>query len=62
MVIYLFYPETKGRSLEQRDEIFLQSQIELELVKVAKTLPVGIDIMATIEAYEKRAEIEGLMA
>jgi hypothetical protein len=38
-VIYFFYPETAGRSLEEIDEIFAASKSFLDPVKVAKRLP-----------------------
>ncbi|KAH0524147.1 hypothetical protein TsFJ059_009051 [Trichoderma semiorbis] len=39
VVFYLFYPETRGRTLEEIDEIFTQSKSIFDTVGVAKTLP-----------------------
>lgn len=38
-VVYFFYPETAGRSLEEIDEIFAASKSIWDPVKVAKRLP-----------------------
>jgi hypothetical protein len=38
-VIYFFFPETAGHSLEEIDEIFIKSKGFLESVHVAKRLP-----------------------
>ena len=38
-VVYFFYPETAGRSLEEIDEIFAASNSFWDPVKVAKRLP-----------------------
>ena len=37
--MYLFYPETVGRSLEEIDEIFAASKSIFDPVRVAKRLP-----------------------
>ncbi|KAL3467280.1 general substrate transporter [Aspergillus heterothallicus] len=37
--VYFFFPETNGRSLEEIDEIFLQSRSVFDPVKIARTLP-----------------------
>lgn len=37
--IYFFFPETKGRTLEEIDEIFLQSKSILDPPRVARSLP-----------------------
>ncbi|KAL2799917.1 general substrate transporter [Aspergillus keveii] len=37
--VYFFFPETNGRSLEEIDEIFLQSRSVFDTVRLAKTLP-----------------------
>ena len=39
VVFILFFPETKGRTLEEIDEIFLQSHSIFDPVKVEKNLP-----------------------
>ena len=38
-VVYFFYPETAGRSLEELDEIFTSSKSIFDTVSVAKRLP-----------------------
>ncbi|KAJ9490622.1 hypothetical protein VN97_g2620 [Penicillium thymicola] len=42
-VIYLFYPETSGMSLEDIDEVFIMSTGWLDTVHVAKQLPQKLD-------------------
>ncbi|OQE03814.1 hypothetical protein PENSOL_c001G08077 [Penicillium solitum] len=42
-VIYLFYPETAGLSLEDIDEVFIMSTGWLDAVRVAKQLPQKLD-------------------
>lgn len=38
-VIYFFFPETAGRSLEELDEIFAASKTIFDPVRMAKNLP-----------------------
>ena len=38
-VVYFFFPETAGRSLEEIDEIFAASKNAFDPVKVAQRLP-----------------------
>ncbi|SMR50477.1 unnamed protein product [Zymoseptoria tritici ST99CH_1E4] len=38
-IVYYFYPETAGRSLEEIDAIFEQSKSCLDSVRIAKTMP-----------------------
>ncbi|KAL1892348.1 hypothetical protein Sste5346_007086 [Sporothrix stenoceras] len=52
-ILYLFYPETRGRSLEEIDEIFRRSNSLLDPVRIAKELPVGLDMLDMIEADAK---------
>ncbi|OQE17304.1 hypothetical protein PENSTE_c021G10100 [Penicillium steckii] len=49
IVIFLFYPETRGRSLEEIDQIFIQSKSVFDPVRVAKKLPMGLDLMEEID-------------
>jgi MFS family permease len=58
IVIYLFYPETRGRSLEEIDEVFLQSKTVSDPVRVAQRLPVGLDVLDMVEATGKGVEAE----
>lgn len=44
IVFGLFYPETKGRSLEEIDEIFLHSRSIWDPVRVARELPMHIPL------------------
>ncbi|KAJ5720546.1 uncharacterized protein N7483_008480 [Penicillium malachiteum] len=55
VVIYLFYPETRGRTLEEIDEIFIQSNSIFDPVRVAKKLPMGYTASDNIDAYAKEA-------
>ncbi|PYH98708.1 sugar transporter [Aspergillus ellipticus CBS 707.79] len=57
--IYLFYPETKGRSLEEVDEIFRDAPSIFAAVSMSKHLPVGdrtvervLEEKATVEQIE----------
>lgn len=58
IVLGLFYPETKGRSLEEIDEIFLQSHSIWDPVRVARELPMHmpLDLEDIKHAQEKGAE------
>ncbi|PWY79012.1 MFS sugar transporter [Aspergillus eucalypticola CBS 122712] len=38
-IVYFFFPETNGRSLEEIDEIFLQSKSVFDPPRLARTLP-----------------------
>jgi sugar porter (SP) family MFS transporter len=46
VVIYTFYPETKGRSLEEIDDIFIHSKSIFDFVRVARELPLQSQITA----------------
>lgn len=38
-IVYFFYPETAGRSLEEINMIFVQSKSIFDTVRVARKLP-----------------------
>lgn len=56
-VFFFFYPETKGRTLEEIDEIFIRSKTIFDPVKVEKSLPrgglAGVERRHEAEAREK---------
>jgi hypothetical protein len=69
--IYIFYPETKQRSLEEIDLIFAKGHLEnMSYVKAAKELPfldpVGIEQMQRQygffddDGFDARKDVEGL--
>lgn len=55
-IIYLFYPETKGRSLEEVDEIFRDAPSIFAAVSMSKHLPVGDRILERV--MEEKATVE----
>lgn len=59
-VFYFFAPETKGRTLEDIDAIFLASRNALQPVKVAKDMPPGIaeemDLREKVNPEAERVE------
>lgn len=67
VVVYFFFPETSGRSLEEIDNIFAIADGWLNVVKVAKRMPQrhlnevarNIDNESTIIEYEHSNEFRG---
>ncbi|CAL5875114.1 uncharacterized protein PFLUO_LOCUS9418 [Penicillium psychrofluorescens] len=52
-VFYLFCPETKGRTLEEIDDIFVQSKSVFDTVAVARKMPFQTEILAHVDETEK---------
>jgi hypothetical protein len=42
VVFYLFAPETKGKTLEDIDAVFLASHNALQPPRIAKNMPIGV--------------------
>lgn len=61
IIFYLFYPDVKGRSLEEVDEIFLRSQSIWDPVRIAKEMPLGTEPADVADGGDKptRVELEG---
>ncbi|CAK7237301.1 hypothetical protein SEUCBS140593_009913 [Sporothrix eucalyptigena] len=57
VVIYTLYPETKGRTLEDLDEIFVQTKSIWETVKIAQEMPIG-DVVTMSKMAEGQAKQE----
>lgn len=61
IIYYLFYPETKGRSLEEIDDIFIQSTGVFDAVRLARELPIQQDELTVGDETKKEedmAEVE----
>jgi hypothetical protein len=58
VVFYFFYPETKGRTLEEIDGIFVQSKNVFDPVREARILPFQEVVEAEAEAKTAEAERE----
>jgi MFS family permease len=56
VVFYFFYPETRGRTLEEVDEIFIQSKTIFDPVKVARELPFQEVLEAQTDVKAAEAE------
>lgn len=46
IVFYFFYPETKGRSLEEIDQIFVLSKSIFDTVSIAENLPSSVELFS----------------
>lgn len=53
-IVYFFYPETAGRSLEEIDAIFAESKSIFDTVKVAQRMP---KMHLAELGYEKKVEV-----
>ncbi|CAG8312614.1 unnamed protein product [Penicillium salamii] len=53
---YIFCPETKGRTLEEIDDIFVQSKSAFDTVRIARQMPFQTEILAHIDGTEKGIE------
>lgn len=56
--IYFFYPETKGRTLEEIDEIFVQSKSIFDPPRIARTLPRMQNLHVSDAEAEPRSSTE----
>ncbi|KAJ5959854.1 General substrate transporter [Penicillium vulpinum] len=50
---YLFCPETKGRTLEEIDDVFVQSKSVFDTVQIAREMPYQTETLAHISNIEK---------
>ncbi|KAJ9483474.1 hypothetical protein VN97_g9930 [Penicillium thymicola] len=53
---YLFCPETKSRTLEEIDDIFVQSKSVFDTVRIAQEMPYQTEILAHVDDTEKGME------
>lgn len=56
--VYLFYPETKNRSLEEVDQIFRESTSIRAAVRASKKLPIRNDVSGELEGKAAAEEVE----
>ena len=55
-VVFFFFPETAGRSLEEMDLIFARSNSIWDPVRIAKNMPKGGYLADQVEVIEKKTE------
>ncbi|KAJ5163065.1 General substrate transporter [Penicillium coprophilum] len=55
---YLFCPETKGRTLEEIDDIFVQSKLVFDTVRIAREMPYQTEILAHIDNNTEKGGME----
>lgn len=56
--VYLFYPETKNRSLEEVDQIFRESTSIRDAVRASRKLPIRNDVLGGLEGKTVVEEVE----
>jgi hypothetical protein len=57
--VYLFYPETRGRTLEEIDDVFIQSNNLFDAPRIAKNMPFMGDALAnTARTFEAKQEAQ----
>lgn len=59
-VFFFFFPETKGRSLEEIDEIFTQSKSIFDTVRISKEMVFHPDVLATMDEKEAKEHLENV--
>ncbi|KAL4920742.1 general substrate transporter [Aspergillus aurantiobrunneus] len=59
-VVWFFFPETKGRKLEQIDEVFLRSNSVWETVRIARELP-DVHLAQDVVVEGEKGEEKGVV-
>ena len=61
IVFYVFYPETKGRSLEEIDDIFVQSKSIFDPVRIAQEMPLQAEVLDVLDTAEQEKARGGMV-
>lgn len=57
LTVYFLFPETNGRTLEEMDEIFMQSKSILDAPRIARTLPRNVSAKRDEESQKENTEM-----